>query len=84
MDWITLIGLVAAACTTGSMLPQAIEVVQTKHTKDLSLGTYILATFGVSLWLVYGFLIGNMPILIANILTIFMVSTILAYKLKYK
>jgi len=58
MDWITILGLIAATLTTGSFIPQAVKVVQTKSTKDLSLGMFVILTAGIVLWLAYGIFIG--------------------------
>lgn len=84
MNTFTIIGLAAAACTTFSFLPQAIKVVKTKHTKDLSLGMYIIFTIGVFLWLVYGILAKDLPVTAANAVTLVFAVTILVMKIKYK
>lgn len=84
MNTITLIGLAAALCTTTSFLPQAIKTIKSKHTKDLSLGMYSLTTIGVSLWLTYGLLNNDLPIILANAVTLVLVVIILAMKIKYK
>jgi MtN3 and saliva related transmembrane protein len=84
MDSITVIGLAAAACTTFSFLPQAIKVIRTKHTKDLSLGMYSILTVGVLLWLTYGILGKDLPVIIANSITSIFAMLILAMKIKYK
>ena len=84
MDWIKLVGYVAAAATTISFLPQAIHTIKTKDTKGVSLGMYALFVFGVMMWLVYGILTKNAPIILANVITIILAVIILVYKLKYK
>lgn len=84
MSRITIIGLVAAAFTTISFLPQAVKTIKTKHTKDLSLGMYLVLTTGIFLWLLYGILIRDVPIIIANIITSVLTSTILILKIRYK
>ncbi|MEO6883440.1 MAG: SemiSWEET transporter [Bacteroidia bacterium] len=84
MHTFTIIGLAAATCTTISFLPQAIQVIKTKHTKDLSLAMYLTLTIGVFLWLVYGIMISDLPVIIANAITLIFASTILIMKLKYK
>lgn len=84
MDSVTIIGLIAAMCTTISFLPQAIKVIKTKHTKDLSLTMYLTFTIGVLFWLVYGVMLSNFPIIIANGVTLIFATTILIMKLKYK
>ncbi len=84
MNWLTLIGLLAATCTTISFLPQAIKIIKTKHTKDLSLGMYLILTIGVFLWSVYGILIDDLPLVIANTTTFLLTATILILKIKHK
>jgi MtN3 and saliva related transmembrane protein len=84
MDTFTIIGLAAATCTTISFLPQAIQVIKTKHTKDLSLAMYSIFTTGIFLWLVYGILVKDIPLIIANVITFILAATILIMKLRYK
>ena len=84
MDIITVIGLAAATCTTISFLPQSIQVIKTKRTKDLSLAMYLTFTVGIFLWLVYGIMIADLPVIIANTITLLFATTILVMKLKYK
>jgi len=84
MNIITLMGLMAAACTTISFLPQAIKTIKTKHTKDLSLAMYAIFTIGIFLWLVYGLFIKDIPLITANIITFIFTSVILIMKIKYK
>lgn len=80
----TVIGLIAASLTTIAYLPQAWQVIKTRHTKDLSLGMYTIMTSGVALWLTYGILIGNLPIIVANCITIVFTTIILAMKIRYR
>lgn len=84
MDLTTIIGLGAAALTTISFVPQAVQVIRTKNTKDLSLSMYVIFTVGVLLWLVYGFLIEDIPIIFCNTITLVLALIILGMKLKYK
>ena len=84
MNWIMIIGLGAAFCTTFSFLPQVIKVVKTRHTKDLSLGMYVIFVIGVALWLTYGIMSHDFPVTIANIVTLMFAVTILGYKIRYK
>jgi len=84
MNTFTIIGLAAATCTTFSFLPQAIKVIKTKHTKDLSLAMYSIFTTGVFLWLVYGVLVKDIPLIVANVVTLIFAVTILIMKIRYK
>lgn len=84
MSYITILGLIAASLTTGSFLPQAVKAVKTKHTKDLSLGMYSVLTTGIILWLVYGIMVNDLPIILSNCITLILTLTILFLKIKYK
>jgi MtN3 and saliva related transmembrane protein len=84
MEVITMIGLAAGFCTTIAFLPQAIKTWQTKSAKDLSLGMYSILCTGILLWLIYGFLIGDIPIILANGVTLALALSILYFKLTYK
>ena len=69
MDNITLLGLLAAACTTIAFFPQVYKIYKTRSTRDLSLPMYIIFSIGTSLWLIYGVIINNLPIILANGIT---------------
>jgi MtN3 and saliva related transmembrane protein len=81
---VTWLGLIAAAFTTISLLPQAIKVITQKQTRDISLSMYIIFTTGVLLWLVYGVLTKDMPVILANAVTFVLSFTILILKIRYK
>jgi MtN3 and saliva related transmembrane protein len=78
-----LIGLLAATCTTGSFLPQVIRAWRTRSTRDVSALMFVLLVTGNALWLLYGVLIGDLPLVVANLITITLVAIILALKLRY-
>ncbi|OAQ42186.1 hypothetical protein A5893_03460 [Pedobacter psychrophilus] len=84
MDFITLIGLLAAFGTTFSFLPQAIKIIKTKNTEGISLSMYLMFTVGVFLWLIYGYMKSDTPAMVANGITLILASIILFLKLKYK
>ena len=84
MDYITIIGLIAAAFTTVSLFPQLLKVWRTKSTKDISLGMFSLFCGGVFLWFVYGVFVNDVPIMIANSLAFIQATIILFFKMKYK
>lgn len=79
-----LTGTLAAVLTTISFLPQALHTFRTKDVRGISLGMYSVFTTGVALWLVYGLLLQAWPIVIANVVTLALASTILIMKLRYK
>lgn len=83
MQLVTIIGLIAAVCTTSSFLPQVIKSWRTKDTKSISLPMYSLLVFGTVLWLTYGIFINEVPIILANGVTLLLSASILFLKLKY-
>jgi MtN3 and saliva related transmembrane protein len=78
-----LIGLAAACCTTLAYAPQAIKTWRTRQTRDISLGMFVLMVTGVALWLIYGLLIGDLPLILANLVTLSLSGTILVLKLRH-
>lgn len=80
---IKLIGFAAATCTTVAYAPQAIKVWKTRSTGDISLGMFLVMVLGLALWLVYGLLSGDAPLVTANAITIVLAGGILFMKLKY-
>jgi len=84
MNYIVVLGLIAAVLTTFSSLPQVIKIIKIKETRDISLGMYILVVTGIILWLVYGLLIKDLPLIAANIISLIFTATILCFKIKYK
>jgi MtN3 and saliva related transmembrane protein len=81
LNAISAIGFAAATLATIAFLPQVIKTVQTRETKAISLPMYILFCTGVALWLTYGLLVGDMPLIIGNIVTLLLAGIVLSYKL---
>jgi MtN3 and saliva related transmembrane protein len=84
MDYITLIGLMAAFLTTIALLPQLLRVWKTKSTKDISVGMFTLQCGSVSLWAIYGVFMNDIAIIAANSLVFVQAATMLLFKNKYK
>ncbi|MGA8264156.1 MAG: SemiSWEET transporter [Ignavibacteriaceae bacterium] len=79
-----IIGFVAAFCTTLAFVPQAIKVYKTKKTDDISFGMFLLMCVGVALWDVYGFIIGSIPVIMANSMTLLLAVYIFIMKIKHE
>lgn len=84
MNYIDLIGFSAGTLTTLAFLPQVIKAWKTKHTKDISLITFMALTIGVFLWLIYGIFIESLPVTLANGISLILVFTMLVLKIIYK
>jgi len=76
-----IIGYAAAFCTTFAFVPQAIKVIRTRNTRDLSLGMYAIFTMGITLWLIYGIIKVDYPIIVANVVSFVFSATILLMKI---
>jgi MtN3 and saliva related transmembrane protein len=76
-------GYAAALCTTGAYVPQVLRVWRTRSTQDISLKTFAVLVTGLSLWLVYGFWRGEIPLIAANSVTLVLASTILYFKIRH-
>ena len=83
MEYTTLLGFIAAACTSSAFLPQAYKVWRSKKTGDLSLGMFGTFTLGILLWLTYGILRSDLVLIVANGFTLIFAGYILAMKLKH-
>ena len=83
MDYISLVGYAAAICTTGAYIPQVLRVWRTRSTNDISLKMFLVLVTGLSLWLTFGILRNEMPIILANGTTLMLASTILVAKLRF-
>ncbi|HCW32193.1 MAG: hypothetical protein UT55_C0060G0004 [Candidatus Peregrinibacteria bacterium GW2011_GWE2_39_6] len=79
----TLIGSLAAIITTSSLFPQVVKTIKTKNTKSISLLMYSFFLIGVILWLIYGLLLHNWPIILANSVTVCTSLIILTLKIKH-
>ena len=78
----TGIGLFAAFCTTISYFPQLKKCWETNSAGDLSLKMFLILGLGVATWVVYGFLQGDIIIIIANSASLCLLLGILYFKLK--
>ncbi|MCH2274667.1 MULTISPECIES: SemiSWEET transporter [Thalassospira] len=83
MSFETALGLLAGSLTTIAFLPQVIRTWRTRSTADISLVMFLILCTGIALWLVYGLIRGDWPVIIANGFTLVLASTILFFKLRH-
>ncbi len=79
----TAIGLLAALLTTGAFLPQVVHTLATRDTRGISLRMYVIFTAGVVLWLIYGLLTRDLPLIAANAVTLVLAGAVLVLKLRH-
>ena len=77
---VELLGYVAASLTTLSFIPQAVKTLRSGDTRGISLRMYALFTAGIALWGLYGLLIKDGPLIVANAITLVSAGLILDRK----
>jgi MtN3 and saliva related transmembrane protein len=83
VPYLTLIGLLAGCLTTIAFVPQVVRVWRTRSTTDISLGMFGLMSLGVFMWLVYGLMLGDIPIIAANAVTLLLATSIVIAKVRF-
>ena len=84
MDKITLVGVAASVLTAFSLLPQLIKIIKEKKADDVSLGMLLILLAGLSLWIVYGFMIEDKIIIFSNIFSVVINVSVLILTIIFK
>jgi MtN3 and saliva related transmembrane protein len=84
MSGIEIMGIIAGGLTTTSLVPQVIKTYKSRSAADLSLKMFSLFSLGVLLWLIYGFINKDLPLILANIVTLGLALTLLFFKFRFK
>lgn len=79
----SIIGYVAGTCSTLAFLPQVVRTWRTRSTDDISLGMFSLMVLGIALWLFYGIVIGDWPLIVADSISLLLAASILWMKVRY-
>jgi MtN3 and saliva related transmembrane protein len=79
-----ILGLVAGLLSTISFVPQVVKTWRSRSAKDLSLVMFLLYCAGVFLWMIYGIMIDELPVILWNIITLVLASVILFFNVKFK
>ncbi len=80
MDAAGIVGALATICSTTSFVPQAWKVVCTRDTSAISKRMYAITVTGFSLWLAYGLLLGQWPLIVTNGICLVLSAFILVRK----
>ena len=81
MNAIEIVGFSASLLSVLNQFPQAIKVFTTKDTHSISLVMYCIVVVCISLWLVYGILLKDAPLIWANALSLIPITYIFIMKL---
>lgn len=65
-----LLGIIAGVLTSISMIPQLVKVVREKNVEDISLLMLLILISGLSLWVWYGFVKDELPIILSNLFAV--------------
>lgn len=80
---ITYLGLAGGFLTTIGFVPQVVRSYRTKSVDDVSLTQPIVLLCGMSLWFLYGILLGDIAIILANLFSIFLNLALIVIKINY-
>ena len=83
MEATAIIGYAAAAVSTFVFVPQVVKTWRIKSAKDLSMATLGLMIAGLILWVIYGVLTWQAPVIAANGIVLVLASALLTMKLKF-
>ena len=81
--FVTVVGVVAAVCTTGAILPQLKKAWTTGQTDDLSMNMLLVLASGLALWVAYGVLRADFVIILANGISLILIGGLLCLKIMH-
>ncbi|MDX1544863.1 MAG: SemiSWEET transporter [Christiangramia sp.] len=79
-----ILGLVAGVCTTIAVIPQIKKAWKTKKVKDVSPGMFGILMLGVGLWVVYGIMQNDLPIIATNGVSLGLNSVMMYLMIRYR
>ncbi len=80
---VTYLGLLAGAATSAATIPQVVKSYRSRNVRDISIWQPVLLDIGIGLWLAYGLLIGDIPLVLANTFSIVCNSMLIYMKIAY-
>lgn len=83
MDPVSTLGYAAAVVTTASFVAQVVHSWRSRDTRGISLGMYAVFTTGIAMWLTYGIVVKDGPIIAANGITLVLCLAVVLLKLRH-
>lgn len=83
MNPLDLLGLIATCFTTSSFVPQVWRIWKTRDVSAISLPSYVIITIGLALWLAYGLLKSDLPLVVANSVMVVLTEAITVMKIRF-
>ena len=84
MTSIQILGMAAGSISAITFLPQVIKTWKTKSAGDISLLMFTFATISVIMWLVYGIILKDIPIIYTNSLVLICSLIMLYFKYRFR
>lgn len=84
LSWEDILGLAAGICTTVAVIPQIKKAWKTKKVKDVSPGMFMILMTGVALWVVYGIIKNDLPIIATNGVSLALNSVMMYLMIRYR
>ncbi|NJO67669.1 MAG: SemiSWEET transporter [Rhodospirillales bacterium] len=82
VPYVEMIGTVAGICSTSSFVPQVLKAWREQDTKAISKRMHLITVTAFSLWIVYGVLIGSVPIIVFNTASLILSGTVLVLTIR--
>jgi MtN3 and saliva related transmembrane protein len=80
VHWIEYVGLFGAFLSAITFIPQVLQAWRTKSVADLSLWMMLIVLLSVIVWLIYGFYLNLLPVIIANSIILILAIILLIFK----
>ncbi len=84
MEGIQIFGFVSGIVTSSGMIPQLIKTWKTKEVEELSIKMFIIYLIGFLMWITYGIIQKDIPIVATNILSVIITIIMIFLKIKYQ
>jgi len=82
-DWLpNFLATIAGILSTSSFVPQVVKAWRERDTRAISKHMYIVTVTAFVLWSAYGFMIGSWPMMVFNLLSLGLSTTILVFKIR--
>jgi MtN3 and saliva related transmembrane protein len=78
------LGYLAGTITVCSFLPQVVRAWRTRSTRDLSLGSFALLMTAGSLWIVYGVISRDWPVVATNVGMVALTGALAVAKVRFR
>lgn len=78
-----VVGYIAGSLTTACVIPQIVHVIRCGSSTDLSYAFVCMLIVGLTLWLTYGFLISEIPVIVPNAISLILNLFLLGIKLRH-